>query len=109
MRIQNGDTLMVTKLDRLDRKLINGLMKCGVKVHILNMGLMDNTPTGCLIANVLLSFAEFEHNLLIERTQTGRAIARIKAGDCEGQRPLPIEHIQTSIIGRSRNERFYFR
>lgn len=96
-RLQDGDTLMVTKLDRLARtaadgsKLIAGLMERGVKVHILNMGLIDNTPTGRLIANVLLCFAEFEHDLIIERTQTGRAIARTKAGYREGRKPIPIE------------------
>ena len=51
-KLQPDDTLVVTKLDRIARNageginLINGLMKKGIKVHILNIGLLDNTPTG---------------------------------------------------------------
>ena len=102
-RLQAGDTLMVTKLDRLARtaadgsKLIAELMERGVKVHILNMGLVENTLTGRLISNILLCFAEFEHDLIIERTQTGRAIARTKAGYREGRRPLPIERKRHAV------------
>lgn len=43
----------------------------GIKVHVLNMGLMDNTPTGKLIRTILLAFAEFERDMIIERTQEG--------------------------------------
>ena len=51
-KLQPDDTLVVTKLDRIARNageginLINDLMKKGIKVHILNIGLLDNTPTG---------------------------------------------------------------
>ncbi len=64
--LEAGDTLMVTKLDRLARsattgiELIDDLLSHGIKVHVLNMGLMDNTPTGKLIRTILLAFAEFE-------------------------------------------------
>ena len=77
---------MVTKLDRLARSagegisLINDLMAKGIKVHILNMGLLDNTPTGNLIANILLAFAQFERDMILEWTQAGKAIARQKPG-----------------------------
>src|SRR5699024_2606831 len=56
--IQGGDTLIVTKLDRLARSAIDGietirrLFQKGVRVHILNMGLVEDTPTGRLIFNV---------------------------------------------------------
>lgn len=77
-RLQLGDSLIVTKLDRFARStaegsaLINDLLKRGVSVHILNMGLIDNTPTGRLITNILLAFAEYERDLIIERTQAGK-------------------------------------
>lgn len=74
----DGDILIVTKLDRFARSasqginLIDDLLSRGVKVHVLNMGLMDNTPTGKLIRNILLAFAEFERDMIVERTQEGR-------------------------------------
>ena len=76
--LEPGDTLMVTKLDRLARSasqgiaFINKLLGHGIKVHVLNMGLMDNTPTGKLIRTILLAFAEFERDMIVERTQEGR-------------------------------------
>ena len=93
-RLQKGDTLLVTKLDRLARSsaqgyaLINDLLKRGISTHILNMGLIDNTPTGSLIAHVFLAFAEYERDMIIERTQAGKEIARSKHGFREGRPPL---------------------
>ncbi|MCR5684836.1 MAG: recombinase family protein [Lachnospiraceae bacterium] len=89
--LQEGDTLAVTKLDRIARnltqgiELINGLNRKGVKVHVLNMGLMDDTPTGRLIRNVMLSFAEFERDTIMERTREGKRIAKSKDGYREGR------------------------
>lgn len=94
--LQHGDTLMVTKLDRLARstsegsKLINDLLSRGVAVHILNMGLIDNTPTGKLITNIMLAFAEYERDLIIERTQAGKEIARTKNGFRDGRPPIDL-------------------
>lgn len=93
-RLQSGDTIIVTKLDRLARttaegsKLINDLLNRGVAVYILNMGLIDNTPTGKLIINIFLAFAEYERDMIIERTQAGREIARSKDGFREGRPPI---------------------
>ena len=81
-KLQPDDTLVVTKLDRIARNageginLINDLMKKGIKVHILNIGLLDNTPTGKLIANIMLAFAQFERDMIIERTQAGKVDGR---------------------------------
>ena len=61
----------------------------GVAVHVLNMGLVDNTPTGRLILHIMLSFAEFEREMIKERTAAGKAIARQKPGYKEG-RPKQI-------------------
>lgn len=89
--LKPGDTLVVSKLDRFSRsasegiKLVDELLNKGIRVHILNMGLMDNTPTGRLIKNIFLSFAEFERDMIVERTQEGKAIARTKDGFKEGR------------------------
>ena len=65
---------MIVKLDRLARSasqgiaFIDGLIGHGIKVHVLNMGLMDNTPTGKLIRTILLAFSEFGRDMIEERT-----------------------------------------
>ncbi len=79
--LSDGDMLIVTKLDRIARSTIQGieliesLLNKGVVVHVLNIGIMDNTPTGRLIRNIFLAFAEFERDMIVERTQEGKAIA----------------------------------
>lgn len=79
--IDEGDTLIITKLDRISRSvqqgigLINDLLERGVKIHVLNMGLMDDTPTGKLIRNIMLSFAEFERDMIMQRTREGKEIS----------------------------------
>lgn len=89
--MQPNDTLIVTKLDRIARsatqgiELIQSLLDKGITVHVLNMGLMDNTPTGKLIRNVMLAFAEFERDMIVERTQEGKAIARQNPDFKEGR------------------------
>lgn len=86
-----GDILIVTKLDRLARsitqgsELVNQLINKGIKVNILNIGIMDNTPASKLIRNIFLSFAEFERDMIVERTQEGKAIAKTKEGFKEGR------------------------
>lgn len=81
-RLQPGDKLIVTKLDRVARsvsqgiELVDELLAKGITVHILNMGVLDNTPSGKLIRNVFLSFAEFERDMIVERTQEGKQIAK---------------------------------
>jgi len=94
-RIQPGDTIAVTKLDRFARNasdgsaLIQQLLDKGVNVHVLNMGLIDDSPIGRVIVNVLLAFAQFERDLIVERTQAGKAIARTRDGFREGRPPIP--------------------
>lgn len=89
--LKKDDTLVVTKLDRFARSTANAietiksLFKKGVKVHVLNMGLVENTPTGKLIFNVLSAFAEFERDMIVERTQEGKAIARQNPDFKEGR------------------------
>ncbi|WP_455938426.1 recombinase family protein [Gemella morbillorum] len=89
--LKEDDVFVVTKLDRFARSLIEGseliekLLKRGVKINILNIGYIDNTPTSKLIRNIFFSFAEFERDLIIERTQEGKAIARLNKNFKDGR------------------------
>lgn len=89
--VQEGDTLLVTKLDRFARSaedaihIIKDLHKRGVRVHILNMGMVDNTATGKLLLTVLAGFAEFERDMIVERLSEGKAIAKQNKDYKEGR------------------------
>lgn len=91
-RLKSGDMLVVTKLDRFARSLsqgndtINNLLQRGIRVNILNIGMLDNTPNSKLIRNIFFSFAEFERDMIYERTQEGKALAR-QRGDFKEGRP----------------------
>lgn len=80
--IQSGDKLIITKLDRIARSVVHGIQLIeslnskGVIIDVLNMGIIDNSPTGKLIRNIMLAFAEFERDMIIQRTQEGKAVAR---------------------------------
>lgn len=104
--LHEGDKLIVTKLDRFARSAVQGsqmieeLIAKGVTVHVLNIGLMDNTPTGKLIRNIMLSFAEFERDMIVERTQEGKAIAREKGIRVDGRpkKNVPTETLRNYYI-----------
>src|SRR5699024_10516616 len=89
--LEDGDILVVTKLDRFARSTrdaldtIEDLFNRGVRTHVLNMGIIENTPTGRLIFTIMSAFADFERDLIVERTQEGKAIARQKEGFREGR------------------------
>jgi DNA invertase Pin-like site-specific DNA recombinase len=90
--IKSGDELVVCKLDRFARTapegamLVRDLVNRDVKVNILNMGIADNTPMGKVMVTVLLAFAEFERDMIVERTSAGKAYAREhKEGYREGR------------------------
>lgn len=90
-KIEKGDTLMVTKLDRFSRTasegvaLIQELHEKGIVIEILNMGRADNTPMGKLMVTMLLAFAEFEHDQIIERLATGKAVAKAHGRKTDGR------------------------
>lgn len=92
--VSGGDTVVVTKLDRIARsakggiEIIDRLTAAGVTVRILNMGVFDNTPTGKLMRTMMLAFAEFERDMIVLRTQEGKQIARSKPGYVEGRPSL---------------------
>ena len=72
--MEQGDTLVVTKLDRFARsmiegsKIVNELIDKGIRVNVLNIGVMDDTPSSKLIRNIFFSFAEFERDMIVEIT-----------------------------------------
>lgn len=90
-KLEAGDTLVVTKLDRFARSTVDAintvktLFEQGVKIHVLNMGLVEDTPTGRLILTIMSGFAEFERDMIVERTQEGKAIAKQREDFREGR------------------------
>lgn len=70
------------------------LINRGVRINILNIGIMDNIPASKLIRNIFFSFAEFERDMIVERTQEGKAIAKTKTGFTEGR---PKKYTQKQI------------
>lgn len=90
-QLNNGDTLVVTKLDRLARNTVEGikiveeLFSKGVSVHVLNVGLLENTSMGKFFLTTLLAVAEMERNTILERTQAGKEIAKLNPNFKEGR------------------------
>ncbi|MBB2199967.1 MAG: recombinase family protein [Gluconacetobacter sp.] len=91
-RLQEGDHLIAAKLDRLGRDTIDvmGLIRIlnerRINLRILNIGIETNTPNGRLFLTILAGFAEFEREIIRERTLAGLAAAR-EAGIKLGRRP----------------------
>ena len=82
-KLWSGDVLVVTKLDRLGRNAmdvratVDALAGMGVRVHCLALGGVDlASPAGKITMGVIVAVAEFESDLLIERTLSGQARAR---------------------------------
>ena len=91
--LEEGDVLVVTKFDRIARSITDGielvedLNRKGVRVNILNMGMVDDSPSGRLIRNIMFSFAEYERDMIITRMEEGKALARKRPGYREGRPP----------------------
>ena len=95
-KLESGDVLVVTKLDRLGRNAmdvratVEGLTGMGVRVHCLALGGVDLTsPAGKMTMSVIAAVAEFERDLLIERTQSG--LVRAKAEGKTLGRPATLK------------------
>jgi putative DNA-invertase from lambdoid prophage Rac len=105
-KMETGDLLVVTKLDRLGRNAmdvratVEGLEGMGVKVHCLALGGMDLTsPAGKMTMGVIAAVAEFERDLLIERTHAGLARAKA-AGKAIGRRSALSAEQQQQVRAR---------
>ncbi|WP_340124598.1 recombinase family protein [Methylobacter svalbardensis] len=102
-RMESGDILVVTKLDRLGRNAmdvratVEHLASIGVRVHCLALGGVDLTsPAGKMTMQVIAAVAEFERDLLIERTQSG--INRAKAAGKQFGRPTALTKVKQVIV-----------
>ncbi|PDZ24332.1 recombinase family protein [Bacillus cereus] len=99
--LSEGDTLTVTKLDRLARntkegiEIIEVLFKRGIRVHVLNVGLLEDTTMGRFFLQTLLAVAEMERNLILERTQEGKIVARQNPNYKEGR---PKSHSDKKLV-----------
>lgn len=109
-RLQPGDTLMVVKLDRFARtvvegaKLIQTLVERGVTVDIANMGRAENTPMGKLMVYMMLAFAEFERDTIMERMNEGKRVKRAHGGKCEGRNKKDTIRLEEYIEKNRRGE-----
>ena len=99
-KMEKGDVLVVTKLDRLGRDAIDvsltvaKLENMGIKVHCLALGGVDLTSSaGKMTMGVINTVAQFERDLLIERTQSG--LARAKSQGKTLGRPKVLSELQT--------------
>ncbi len=99
-KIRKGDTLVVTKLDRLGRsvsqasELITQLLDEDITINVLNLGILSNDSMNILMRNVLLSFAQFERDMIVQRTQEGKAVAKANDPNFREGRPLKFDQEQ---------------
>ena len=105
-----NDTLIVTKLDRFARnttealELIQKLFKQNIKVNILNMGVIDNTPTGQLIFTIFSAFAQFERDMIVTRTQEGKMYAKAHDPNFREGRPKTYSDEQIQLAYELRQQ-----
>jgi len=108
-RMENGDVLIVTKLDRLGRdamdvrKTVEQLATSDIRVHCLALGGVDLTsPAGKMTMQVISAVAEFEKDLLLERTHSG--IARARASGKRFGRPPALSDEQKIVVLQRLND-----
>ncbi len=101
-KLDDGDVLVVTKLDRLGRNAmdvratVDALAGMGVRVHCLALGGVDLTSAaGKMTMGVINAVAEFERDLLIERTQAGLARAKSEGKTLGRPQSLGVEQVQS--------------
>ncbi|WP_167630451.1 recombinase family protein [Listeria valentina] len=101
---RSGDTLVVWRLDRLGRnmedliRIVNQLNENGVSFHSLqeNITMDKSSSTGQLIFHLFAAFAEFERNLILERSAAGRAAARARGRN--GGRPEKLSEEDLKLL-----------
>ncbi len=102
-RLKPNDTLIVCKLDRFARTVVEGtalaqeLYDRNINLHILNMGVVEHTPVGTLLLNVMLSFAQFEKEMINSRCQAGREYARENNPSYKEGRPKKFNKEQIKL------------
>lgn len=106
-----GDELVVCKLDRFARTapegamLVRDLVERGIKVNILNMGVADNTPMGKVMVTVMLAFAEYERDMIVERTTMGKAMKREHDPEWrEGRKAVEIDPVEFEKISQKQKD-----
>ena len=108
-KLKENDMLVVAKLDRLARNTVEGIeivkkiFKKKASVHVLNVGLLEDTPMGQFFLTTLLAVAELERNQIIERTQTGKAIAKQNNPNFTEGRPKTDEKLIKLVVELSKN------
>lgn len=105
--IRKGDTVIVTKLDRLARStkdllgLAEEIKKKGADFEVLNISLDTKSPTGQLMLTMLAAIAEFERGIMLERQREGIDIAK-EEGRYKGRKPIErakLQQIQILVNG----------
>nr|WP_220477734.1 recombinase family protein [Limosilactobacillus albertensis] len=102
--LKPGDVVVATKLDRLARNtrealnVLDPLMAKGVRFHILNIGVLDNSTVGKLVKTILLAVAEMERDMIVDRTMEGKRYARLHKKNYHEGRPrrLITPHYQAA-------------
>lgn len=103
--LEPGDEVVVTRLDRIARTAIGGceavrdLLAAGVRVTVLNMGTIDDTPMGRMLVTVMFAMAEFDRDCIVQRLADGRRAA--KASDPsyrEGRKPIQLDTDKVSEL-----------
>ena len=108
-KLKQNDTLVVAKLDRLARNTVEGIeivkeiFKKKASVHVLNVGLLEDTAMGQFFLTTLLAVAELERNQIIERTQTGKAIAKQNNPNFKEGRPKTNDKLIKLVVELSQN------
>ena len=109
-KLQQGDTLVVWRLDRLGRSmhhlvaLIGHLRDRGIGFRSVSDGLIDTTsPSGELIFHIFSALAQFERRLIQERTKAGLASARLR-GRMGGRPTVDLDEVKVRAARRLRDD-----
>lgn len=107
--LRSGDTLVITRLDRLGRStkdllsISSELEEKGVELEVIEQNINTKTPEGRLFFTLLAAISEFEHSLMVARTKDGLAAARAR-GKVGGRKPK-LNQAQKAQIQKLYNER----